>query len=371
MDPLIQSGTILVYRVFDIAEEVDLSRVESILSNASGKSRLSIARGGRNAVIMRNAPVRLSLGNVGLKSIPASAEISGTIWDYGVVSLVYQIQISPGTPWSALISIGAILTGNSSGLGEIDHLAQQKIRELATLLAPALKQSHQWETFEDYQIYFLESLTGFTNVQELVEKGQIPELLLAEPTDQLSLKIKSEILQNLFQYTENDFAVIDWNSAVVCEPQGQRDIVDVIEFALTHLLEFRYYDDLLDRRLDMLYNSIEVKRKGSIWGSRFSTLSREASIRYIEISEFLERIENSLKVVGDFYVAVIYRNAIRRFRIPDWQNSITRKMNLLARVSQLLQGEMEAQRVVSLDIIIILLIAFEILQTLIKGLVSP
>ena len=173
-------------------------------------------------------------------------------------------------------------------------------------------------------------------------------------------------MESTFQYASNDLAVIDWNSAVVVEPQGQRDIPDVLEFALTHLMEVRYYDELLDRRLNELYTEIGIKRKNMMFRSRFLKLSHEANSRYIEFSEFIERVDNSLKVVGDFYLATIFRALTRRFRLQDWESSIKHKMNLLARVSELLQGEVNVQRSFLMEVIIILLIAFEVISAIVK-----
>ena len=157
----------------------------------------------------------------------------------------------------------------------------------------------------------------------------------------------------------------EWNSAIVYEPSRERDIVDVLEFALAHLLEVRYYDDVLDRRLSEVYDAVRLGRE-RLWRNPFSSIVREANTRYIEFSELMERIDNSLKVVGDFYLATIFRAAAKRFRIPDWQQSITRKMDLLARVSGLLQGETNVRRSLFLEIAILLLFVFETFLTLLR-----
>jgi hypothetical protein len=115
----------------------------------------------------------------------------------------------------------------------------------------------------------------------------------------------------------------------------------------------------------MLYDNIEVQKGKKLKGP-YSQLYQETSQRYIEFTEFLERVENSLKVVGDFYLATVYRAACRRFRLADWQSSITRKMNILAQVSSLLQGELNIRRSHWLEIIIILLIGFEIVSALVR-----
>jgi hypothetical protein len=367
IDPLIKRGTILVYRVFDIAEEVDLRGVESAVSDASVTARVTIARGRGNAVVIRNAPVRLNLGKVSVRIFETlvQAELLATVWDYGVLSLVFQIPIAEGTLWSSLIPKGAVFNGDVPGIEELNQLARDKARELTQLMKPALKRVNEWDVFEDYTIYFLEEVAGIERAAQLLEKGAIPELILGEPKEKLSPKSRNGIREVSFQYSENDLVVIDWNSAIVIEPSGLRDIPDVLEFALTHLLEFRYYDDLLDHKLTDLYDSIELG-KNTLFRGDFAKISHEANSRFIEFSEFLERIDNSLKVVGDFYLAVIFRGAIRRFRIGDWQESLSGKMNLLARVSELLQGEVNTRRAHMLELIIIMLIAFEIVSALIR-----
>jgi len=367
IDPLIKRGTILVYRVFDIAEEVDLRAVESVLRDATGSVRLTIARGRGNAVVIRNAPVRLNLGKVQVKIFDGTiqAELLGTIWDYGVLSLVFQIPIAEGTQWSSLIPKGAIFNGDIPGIEELNQLAREKAREVTQMLRPALKRVNEWDVFEDYTIYFLEEVAGIEKATQLLERGSVPELILGEPKEKLSPKSRTGIRDVSFQYSENDLVVIDWNSAIVLEPSGQRDIPDVLEFALTHLLEFRYYDDLLDHKLTDLYDSIELG-KNTLFRGDFAKISHEANSRFIEFSEFLERIDNSLKVVGDFYLAVIFRGAIRRFRIGDWKESLSGKMNLLARVSELLQGEVNTRRAHMLELIIIMLIVFEIVSALLR-----
>jgi hypothetical protein len=367
IDPLIKRGTILVYRVFDIAEEVDLRGVESVLRDPAGTARVTIARGRGNAVVIRNAPVRLNLGKVSFKLFDGTvqAELQATVWDYGVLSLVFQIPIAEGTSWSSLVPQGAVFNGDIPGIEELNQLAREKARELTHLFMPALKRVNEWDVFEDYTIYFLEEISGIEKAAQLLEQGAVPELILGEPKERLSAKSRNGIREVSFQYSENDLAVIDWNSAIVIEPSGQRDIPQVLEFALTHLLEFRYYDDLLDRKLSDLYDSIELG-KNTLFRADFAKISHEANSRYIEFSEFLERIDNSLKVVGDFYLAVIFRGAIRRFRIGDWQESLSGKMNLLARVSELLQGEVNTRRAHMYELIIIVLIAFEIVSALLR-----
>lgn len=206
---------------------------------------------------------------------------------------------------------------------------------------------------------------GISKPAELLQYPGLASLILAETTADLASSSLDGLRDSSFQYRNNDLTVIDWNSALVVDPMGQQDVVDMIEFALTHLLEMRYYDDLLDNRLNQLYDNMEA-RQGFKIRSRFSEIHHDVSSRYIEFTEFFERVENSLKVVGDSYLATIFRAASRRFRLKDWEENVTRKLNILAQVSELLQGEIDVRRSQFLEIIIILLIAVELVSAYLR-----
>ncbi|MCM0607118.1 MAG: hypothetical protein KA715_13595 [Xanthomonadaceae bacterium] len=354
----VEKGSILIYRVFDIAEEVNLSVVEKILSEAISNERLKLKKGPRNALMMKNAPVILNIQEIDFNFLGQNirSEVYAKIWDYGVLSLIFQIPIIPGTQWSKLIEYSAHLESDQT----IDEIAKNKSKDLVQMLKPALQKPRTWDQFEDYIIYFLEKVQGIEQASDLLNQVDIPSLIMGENNFKPSEKSKQSILDSVYQYSADDLAVIDWNSAIVYEPSGKKEVPEVLEFALTQMMEMRYYDDLLDDRLYDLYDEIE-KTRGSIFKSSFSKLAREASTRFIEFSEFIERIDNSLKVVGDFYLATIFRGASAKFRIRDWQESVTQKMDLMARVSELLSAEVHAGRSLILETIVVLLIATEIL----------
>ncbi len=357
----VESGKILIYRVFDVAEEIDLARVEAILSEPGQGLRVRLDRTKRPSVVVRNAPVRLRLGEVSLQvgERECLTEVSATVLDYGVLSIAFHLMIPPGTDFRTLLQWAEAIQRSGGGEREVDAVARRKCEEITSQLSPAFKRPQLWDVSEDYVIFFLQKATGVRVASDLLQIKELAALLLGESREVLAPPTRDGILENRFQYAENDLAIIDWNSAVVYEPSGQMEIADVIEFALTHLLEVRFYDDLLDQRLSEIYDEVEVRRSG-VFQRRITQLVHEANSRYLEISEIMERVDNSIKVVGDFYLAVIFRGAIRRFRVLDWQQSITRKMNSIARVSELLQGEMNVRRSHILELIVIALIAFEV-----------
>jgi len=364
----IQKGSVLIYRVFDIAEEVNLSRVEELLTREVSRSRLRFTLTPRQVVIMRNAPVTIALGETDLTfhSQNLKVEVFAKFWDYGVLSILFQVPIEAGTEWNTLVETGARLETDTL----IDEAARFRAQELVNLVRPALRDPHHWHEIEDYVIYFFEDIQGIDQASELLEKADVARLILAETQAPLSERSKRSIIdEGTYQYAENDLTVIDWNSAIVVEPSGKKEVPEVIEFVLTHMMEMRYYDGLLDQKLATLYDSIEESR-GRYFSNRFTTLSREASARYIEFSEFIERVDNSFKVVGDFYLAKIFRAAGEQFRIPEWEANISRKINLFSNLSELLQGEVNVNRSLWLEVTIVVLILFELVTTFTKVLMG-
>jgi hypothetical protein len=280
------------------------------------------------------------------------------VWDYGVISLQYRVPLAP-MDWNELIAFAAAIESATS----FDDAAKQRLEELLGIIAQSVHGRHHWPGTEDYVIYFLEELTGIENASELVDNADIAAVMLGEATYPLAQRTRKSIVDHSYQYWAHDLAVIDWNSALVVEPNGTRDLPDVIEFALTHLIELRYYDDLLDDKLGDLYSAISQSER-KLFRTNYARLSREASALFMDITEFIERVENSLKVIGDFYLATIFRASVSRLRLHEWEENVTRKLSLLARVSELLSAQSTAHRGHVLEWIVILLIAFEIVWAL-------
>jgi hypothetical protein len=357
----IERGTIIVYRIFDVAEKFDLKRIESDLGAGLASSRLKIARSTGHALILRDAPVTLSLGAAQLRLGGATVrtELFARVWNYGVVSLQFQVPIERGTTWTALVHLAALVEDEN----DIDAVAVARVRELSNTLGTAATLPHDPQGMEDYVVYFLEQLTGIEHPGELATRADIPALILGEPNQTLSDDVRLPILNSSLSYSTRDLTVIDWNSALVIDPEGSRDVADMLEFAATHLMELRYFDTLLDDRLEALYYAIEHQhRLRSFFRSDSERLSHEATSLYVEFSQHVERVENSLKFVGDFFLATVFRQAASRFQLKEWEENVMRKVNALARVSEVLSEETNVRRSHMLEIIIILLILYEIVH---------
>ncbi len=359
----ITKGRILVYRVYDIGEEVDLEKAEKILSDVTtSRSKFRLKKINQQAVIVSNDPLSVLLGqyNYSYQEREFTCEMSAKIWEFGTISITLEYTIPEGTTFDDLCTMSTLI----QDYDDLDEYARMKARELSQQIQSAIGKFNgikDTEVYEDYSLFFIEKIAkDYEDVSQILKDEDIASLILSEEKNTLSPQIYERVYETKLQYYKNDLAVIDWNSAFIIEPSGSMDIPDVIEFALNQLLEMRYYDDLLDKKLREIYSAIELKDM-SIFSTRYTDLALEAGQRYIEIAEIVETVENSLKVIGDLYHSVVFRTASKKFRFADWQSSIDNKLENLAEICKLLLDHINHRRSHLLELTVIALISLELI----------
>ena len=352
-------GSILAYRVYDAGDTIALDAAEKLLP---GARRLELGGPLVEGLVIAVRPLELELPDCQLEvpaiGRPLPARASARIFDFGAISVLYQIPIEPGTTIDALIPICDALYDASA----LDARGAVHRNEIVDQLGSCIEKPHKWVEAESYTIIFVEELTGDT-IDVLARSESVAKLLLGETSPKpLSRAVREDVLNNAFSYLVDDLVVVDWNSALVVEPTGSRVVAHVLELATCQLLEFRYYDRLLDHELTRVYDQIEKAPR--VLRSPFRMLTRQVLQRFMELTEFTERVDNAIKSVGDFYLARVYLAAIRRFRVPDWRESVETKLRLVGRAYELLKGEVEVSRAQLLELIVIALILVELVTAL-------
>ena len=355
--PAITRGSILAYRVYDAGEEIALDEAEKLLP---GVKRVEWTGTLAEGFVLAVRPLEIALAACELVvpgiEKPIRALCTAHIFDFGAVSVQYEIPIEPGT-------LFADLTPTCDALYDSPVLDEHGAMHRASIvkqLGGSIEKSHDWREAESYTIVFAEEITGCT-VQTLAQSEAIAKLLLGERSEKpLADHAREDVLKNAFSYLVDDLVVVDWNSAVVIEPSGSRLVAQVLELATCQLLEFRYYDGQLDKELAHLYDLIEKKPR--IFRSPFKALTRQVLRRLMELTEFTERVDNAIKSVGDIYLARVFAAAQKRFRVPDWRESVESKLKLVGDTYELLKGDVEGSRNQLLEVIVVLLILVELIQ---------
>ncbi len=357
----LKTASALCYRFFDVADSINLEKCRTLVT---ATRPLALTREGSEFIRLSNPPLALELGSreLVLKSGTHTVELGARIFDHGAISIVVQVPIAPGTTIEALVPFADDLY-DAQG---VQALAKSEVAKLQAQLGLAFEAPHVWLQYEEYTVIFAREIEGNPKATQLLEDANsLARLLLGEVKEkQLSSPEVKEVLDNHFSYTENDLAIIEWNAMFLYEPSGSDDIVDLLEIANAQLLELRYYDDVLDRELGRVYDTIDRKKRSSLLVSPYKQLLRELMLNLIELSEFIERVENSLKIVGDVYLARVYESAVAQLRIRHWSNQVARKHRLLQQTYDLLKGEIDTDRALTLEIMVVVLILGEIVMGL-------
>ncbi|XXF78046.1 hypothetical protein P2318_34115 [Myxococcaceae bacterium GXIMD 01537] len=356
---LFEKAYVLCYRTFDIAEEINLESARRVLTQDT--RRLKLSRENSQYIELPNPPVAWQLGRraLALRQGPVTVDATVRLFDHGAASIILRVPVESGTSLEELTALADELYDSAA----LEALAGELIEGVRKTIAPSVQDPHLWEQNESYTVIFAESIQGKPSAEELLARADLARLLLGESSAAaLSAREAEAVTQHRFSYTADDLVVIDWNSAFVYEPSGSQDIPDLLEIANAQLLEFRYYDARLDAHIARIHDQVQARKRGwtSLFRSPYRALAHETLGTLVDLNEFIERVENSLKIIGDFYLAKVYEAAVRRMRIPSWQESVTRKQQLLAQTYALLKGEVDTDRSLTLETTIVLLIVLEI-----------
>lgn len=347
-----------IYRVYDVAFEVDLDKATSTLLEKN-PNKFKLKKHSKE-LLLSEAPIALDLGEQVyiLEGREFELRFHAKIWAYGAISVLLKFR--PKEQMS-LIEFNNVIEHVEES-DDIESMARDKASQILKVLENSAKKSSLSEQYEDYTI--IQFVNKEPSQIEDTFKEDIYRMMEGEGKLKLSQQTKESIRQSTYQYSENDLAVVDWNrSVLVGERSDVEELSDILEFAVCQLLELRYYDDFLDKKLESLYDSLEQK-KASIWLNRYSRFSEEAAILYLEFSEVIDKVGNSLKLVGDTYYAKIFRAAVEKFRLGDWKTTVSSKLTNLAQLSELFSSEINERRNQLMELIIIVLIAIEVVPFL-------
>lgn len=353
----VTQGAVLCYRFFDVGEEIDLERARVALAKSA---RLKLQSEGAQYLQLQNPPLGVELGPRALGA--RQVEVQARLFEQGAVAVMARVPIAAGTSLAELVPLCDALFDSP----ELDALGRRVSEELSKAVGAAVRGPHDWAQSESYTTVVLRELEGNPPGAALLEDEALARLLVGETREPLSSDERKVVLQHVYRYGERDLAVIDWNAALLYDPSGSSDLADVLEVANAQLLELRYYDEVLDRALDRAYEAIEERRSSRFFYSPWRKRLKDLMLTVIELSGLIERVENALKIVGDVYLARVYEGALVQLRIPQWQATITRKHRLLTQTYELLRGEVDTRRSLTLEAMIVLLIIFEIAMGMMK-----
>jgi hypothetical protein len=361
-------GRLHVYVAFDWGDEIDLEHARQLAPAAVQ----ALPRRPRTptSFAYKPPPLRFALDPAPLTLAPLSTRrptgAEATVFDFGAVSvgLSIPVELNP-----AALTVLAAALAEPAMAAAVVTAARESVAPLFQKLRPAVAKP-LWDAnlWEEYFVF------GFPPGRPLDPRrllndrpGWLAGLVRLE-AQPLSEDEQKEALRLSLRYGENDLLVADWAAAALLDDAaGCEETLQTIEFANLQFLEYRNIDDRLDESLNRAYGLIHgVSRSRRPLFRRHNAPLRVLGELKVEANGLFERTGNVLKLVGDPYLARVYRLLATRFYLREWERSIQRKLDVIESVYRVVSDQTAEYRSEFLELIVIALILLEVLLAIFR-----
>lgn len=379
-DPLITGGICYALFAYDIGLGIDLERAAPLVREMTQREAVKHPRPTPRYFDFKPAPLRVIQSGppITIGGFTTAPRIEAVIFDFGAVSITYHIPLKG--PLSSLLAISSELYENPVLLED----SRRRVAALLDAIHSAVQRPLIADFVEDYSIFHIAAIDPASLPPSTPSEGsqsvspaasiistnrqRLAQILRSE-MQPLSAQEVDDALASRIAYSPGEEAIIDWNAAI-CFQKDIDDIRSILEYANVELLELRWLDDQLDQTLDRSFEALG--RRAETWSQRMRRsfpLIPDREIRRIarhqmDSALLFEGVNNALKLIGDQYLARVYRLAAQRMRLPEWDTSILRKLQTAESVYQKLSDQAATRRLEVLEWIIIILIAVSVLLML-------
>jgi hypothetical protein len=349
------AGHVTVLFLYEAAEVIDLAAVAKLIA-PTALARLSPKATTPSYVQYRQPPLTLDGRAIGLPDA-MGFRVRFKLYDYGVISVALARPLPDS--WPELVERGLAWQDDP----RLAATAESLCRDLVTRLSSAMTAPRTQFVVEDYLVFAVTAAPGGPPAELLLEQhGQDIAKLLRGERENLSRQEREEVLRHRISYLEFDLIVPTWNVAFVYDTEsGGHAAVDILEFANSQLVEFRYYDELLDRELARIYADLQRPGWFKGWfGRRYTRSAQQTHALFIDVNELTDRAENALKFAGDVYTARLFTLAGARLGLDHWKANVRDKLKTLDDIYRFAVEQTSMARGETLEIMIVLILFFEL-----------
>jgi len=365
-EPAVLVGVCYALFAYDAGLAINLDESERRITALTQRAAIRQKRRAPRYFEYRPAPLRVTQEREALAvgAFRTTPSVDAVLYDFGAVSVTYQIPLAG--PLTRLITLAEELYES-----DVLHADSRRwVERLLAAIAPAVTRPGLTDFVETYVIFEIGAFTPPCAPAALYTTyGQEVARILRSERATLSDQEVDDAVGHRISFGSEDVTVIDWDAALIADRDAE-DVRAVLEFANVELLEMRYLDQQLDDALDESYETLSRRRYG-LWlpGSTRADLRRIGQLQ-VDNAVLFEGVNNALKLLGDQYLARVYRLVSDRFHLAEWDASILRKLQSLESIYQKLSDEAANRRTETLEWIVIVLIAVEILIPFVPRLVG-
>ncbi len=355
-------GYFRIFSFFDVAEAIKLDSLSAILGPEAVPRAPGFAHRTPEYAQAQTAPIVESIAPL---TLPTSEKLDARIKYYWFGVAAVELSVGFECDFDGLCT----QSYRWMNAPEVERAAEELLRSrLESFRSALVRPSPKWLD-EDYLIIDIESAQhasgGSATAAELLQShaDQITQLVRGEIVS-LSAAERDEIVRSALSYYPSDLVVVGWAAALVYDkPDATPAMIDLLEYANTQLLEFRYYDELLTNLLSNVYSSLEGHESLL---SRWRLPRRAGRLNRIrlDIMDLTERTEYAVKFISDTYYARVYRVSSAKIGVDDYKTLVGEKLKTAGELYEFMVAQFNELRMFTLEVVVAVLVLLDVILLL-------
>jgi len=350
-------GSLFVLQLFDVSEAIRLEVLREIPGGYQVRRERDAKHSAQTQVWFEPPPAILDLGEIEFMA-GERFQAEFHFYSYGVISLCLERAVD--MDWEQLTELCSRWVAAPAAEAAAAQLVQRQL----TAMPDALLKPYNPHLSEDYVIIRLDPLPGANGVltaRELLEQygGHIAELIRGESAP-LAPEEQARILDSRLSYYPGDLIVAGWSAAVVYDTaSGAKASVELIEYANTQLLEFRFYDDQLTRTLRDVYRLLD-EGTGLLRRWRLASEAERLNATRLDVHELTERIDNAVKFLSDMFAARLYELVAIKVGVPDYRRMVDQKLRAAGELYSFMNDRFHQSSALFLETVVVIILIIEL-----------
>ncbi len=338
------NGNIYIFHGFDVGEDINLEKVKD--EHMLVRRPLTYSKYFKNY----HTPLAVELPHPHNTSHNENAKLH----NFGVITLRYKIPFS-----TTLEELRAEINSIE------DEYHDQSVSDAGAIfkcIKSAIKHPRFFHLRKSYVVIQINTDPTMDVLQLKNDYASTIASLLRFETETLSEYQKNEMLESAIGYYRGDLIIVDTDATFLYEDDYE-DLLDLFEFANMQQLELQYFDRVLDQQLNTVYErevkALPLKAYLPFWGTLMNDPVAELGKLRVDISVITERLENSIKLVGEPYYSELYALLIEKLDLKGWKESIQNKLAIIHDIGTVYQSKVDIIRQDLFSVLIIILIFME------------
>lgn len=356
-------GEVVFFRLFDVGASVDLEEIKRTINMPFLSGRIPSERAApRYARFAQPLLVMVDQRVLDTNLGPITATIAVKLYGVGALSVVVRVPFEAANLRELRPYAGMRIRGPEKE-EMLDEYCTRLVARLIEDLVPFLHDAYEVKIQPEPYIAYCISVSEVP-VRVFTEswRREVTALLSNDPRpDAISDAEVEDTWRNWFSYYHDDLVVVEWDAALVIEPSATyEDTLTVFEIANLQLLELRTYDAFLDRVVDKAYDDLEdLLERRPLFRSGRDTVQELAEVR-MDLAEATFQVGNISKLWGDWFLGKVYQACVRKFELKAWRETVEEKMKDLSELYEIARTEVDARRLLILELLVVLLFAVDL-----------